>query len=60
VPPLRPLAGLHPAQRQVACLHAQTLPPFAALGDSESLMSDRYRRRLTLLRDARLAWTANG
>lgn len=60
VPPLRPLAGPHPAQRRVACLHAQTLPPFAALGDSESLMSDRYRRRLTLLRDARLARTANG
>ena len=60
VPPLRSLAGPDPSERRVACLHAQTLPPFAALGDSESLMSERYRRRLALLRDARLARTANG
>ena len=60
VPALRPMAGPGPAQHRVACLHAETLPPFAALDDSESLMSDRYRRRLTLLRDARLTETANG
>ena len=59
VPPLRTVAGPDGSARQVACLHAQTLPPFVALRDSESLMSDRYRRRLALLRDARHAGAAD-
>jgi oligopeptide/dipeptide ABC transporter ATP-binding protein len=59
VPPLRTLAGADVSRRQVACLHAETLPPFVALRDSESLMSDRYRRRLALLRDARRTGAAN-
>ncbi len=57
LPPLRPIDD---SGRQVACLHASTLPPFAVLQDSESLMSERYRRRLGLLRHARLEAAGHG
>ncbi len=59
VPPLRSMVVDLGATRQVACLHAESLAPFVALRDSESLMSERYRRRLALLRDARLAEPSN-
>ena len=57
LPPLRPVDG---SARQAACLHAQTLPAVAALQDSESLMSERYRRRLALLRNARIEAAGHG
>jgi oligopeptide/dipeptide ABC transporter ATP-binding protein len=59
VPPLRSMVIDIGATRQVACRHAESLPPFVALSDSESLMSERYRRRLMLLRGARLAENLN-
>lgn len=55
VPPLRSMVVDIGTTRQVACLHAESLAPFVALCDSESLMSERYRRRLALLRAARLS-----
>ena len=57
LPALRPIDD---SGRLVACLHAATLPPFAALQDSESQMSERYRRRLGLLRTARLEAAGHG
>ena len=57
LPALRPVDD---SGRQVACLHAQALPPFVALDDSERLMSERYRRRLALLRTARLQAADHG
>ncbi|MEO7242534.1 MAG: oligopeptide/dipeptide ABC transporter ATP-binding protein [Variovorax sp.] len=56
VPPLRSLNSTH---RKVACLHAEALPPFVAIQDSERLMSDKYRQRLALLREARLGATGH-
>ncbi|MFY7961157.1 MAG: ABC transporter ATP-binding protein [Elsteraceae bacterium] len=38
--------------RQAACVRAADLPPATLASDDESLMSDAYRRRLTLLREA--------
>ena len=49
-----PLATVAPAPRSTACLRSSELDPFAASDDSEVLMTDAYRRRLGLLRQARL------
>jgi hypothetical protein len=48
-----PLVEIGP-RRLTACLRSAELEPFTALADSEALMSDVYRRRLGLLRQARL------
>jgi len=50
-PPLIPVA---PASRSAACLRSMELAPFTARADSEAMMTDAYRRRLGLLRRARL------
>jgi oligopeptide/dipeptide ABC transporter ATP-binding protein len=48
-----PLAPLDEGNRRAACIRASELPPFTAVGDSEALMSEAYRRRMALLRAAR-------
>jgi oligopeptide/dipeptide ABC transporter ATP-binding protein len=49
-----PLEMVVPAPRSTACLRSNELDQFAARNDSEALMTDAYRRRLGLLRQARL------
>jgi oligopeptide/dipeptide ABC transporter ATP-binding protein len=50
-----PLAPVDEGSRRVACIRAAGLPPFNAVGDAEALMSEAYRRRMSLLRAARAA-----
>ena len=50
-PPLVPVA---PASRSTACLRSADLAPFMSRTDSEAMMTEAYRRRLGLLRRARL------
>lgn len=50
-----PLTDVAPAPRRAACLRSATLGPYKALADSEALMSEAYRHRLGLLRQARAA-----